>query len=291
MITLVVFSMDRALQCDSLLRSVVDHCTGLDRVVVLAKASSDLHIEAYRTLRALGEYDELTVNGAEGGLPLGEDIFQAVNDSQHTVLAVDDQLFYAPSDFAWAVEEMRLNDAFVWSWRLGHKPGVTQVLTGRGADYWMCPPRVADFDYAYLFHSDGALYRTEDYVAKLDRYLPDWRTGKYIPNDFEGAVAGRLAEWNSSAGVHLGPRDPTCITWQINKEQSTRRKQYGSPWHETTETALDALAEAYLAGKRVDNQALYADTSWTTRFNPPGVRPTHVWACEESSRFYTSMIR
>ena len=252
---------------------------------MLAKASSELHIAAYRQLLERCVCDEMTVNGLEGGLPLGEDVFQAVNDSVHTALAVDDQLFYAPSDFKKAAWLLDADDAFVWSWRLGFKkPGVEWD----DDEHWTCSALSSDRDYGYLWHSDGALYKTADYTKMLDQYLPDWRTGAYTPNDLEAAVAGRRRDWAPHVGPHLGPLSPTSITWQLNRVQT----KYGSPAAEIPETNVDALAQAYLDGKRVDNDALYgALNANPLRWNPPGARPTHVWACKEASEFWASCVR
>ena len=293
MITLVVFSKDRAMQLDSLLRSVKDHCTGIDRVVVLAKASSALHIAAYRRLLEEGEHDELTVNGVDGGLPLGEDVFQAINDSEHVALAVDDQLFYAPSNFTKAAFSLDEHNAFVWSWRLGLRKDRSETERcpcplDEADPHWLCSAFDSDPDYGYLWHSDGALYGTSVYVNKLDTWLPDWRTGVYTPNDLEAAVAARAARWKPSVGPHLGPLSPTCITWQLNRVQT----KYGSPAAEIPETNVDALAQAYLEGKRVDNEKLYeALRADPLQWNPPGARPTHVYACEEASRFWAGCVR
>lgn len=290
MITLVVFSKDRALQCDSLLRSIEDHCTGIDCVVVLAKASSELHITAYRQLLERCLCDEMTVNGESGGLPLGNDVFQAVNDAEYTALAVDDQLFYAPSDFKKAAVSLEEHSGFVWSWRLGLPTSRNRCeCPFEDADpHWLVSALDSSRDYGYLWHSDGALYHTDDYLKMLDRCLPDWQTGAYTPNDLEAAVARRKAQWAPLVGPHHGPLTPTCITWQLNRVQT----KYGSPATEIPETNVDALAKAYLAGKRVDNDALYgALVANPLRWNPPGARPTHVYACEEASRFWAGCVR
>lgn len=282
MITLVVFSKDRAMQLDSLLRSVKDYCTGIDRVVPIVYASNALHENAYWKLAHEAPFTELRM---QVGDPLGKLVEEVTTKgSDHIALAVDDMLFYARSDFRSAARRLRDQDAFVWSWRLGHKPGVTREI----ADFWDCAALTADRDYGYLFHSDGALYRTEGYLRMVDGMLPDWRTGEYTPNDIEGAVACRKRQWAPQVGPHLGPLHPTCITWQLNRVQT----KYGSPAAEIPETNVDALARAYLDGARIDNEKLYAALRENAlRFNPPGTRPTHVWACEEASRFWAAAIR
>lgn len=323
-ITLVVFSKDRAMQLDSLLRSVKDHCTGIDNVAVIAKASNQFHEMAYAAMdKTFPGPDVVMVLSTENtpehlGAVLGHFLgiaadgrFRPLRDEDaayidtirnqqltHIALAVDDQFFYAPSDFAGAAEALDQQNAFVWSWRLGELepskfggnclPGVE--MPSPSLPHWACSPLVADRDYGYVWHSDGALYKTYNYTQMLDRWLPDWRTGDYTPNDLEGLVAAKRQLWAPRVGPHLGPTKPTCITWQLN----LARRDYasGSPAFELSETRLDALAAAYLAGKRVDNEQLYAALREDPlRFNLPGDRPTHVRACKEASRFWASAIR
>jgi hypothetical protein len=296
MITLVVFSKDRAMQLDSLLRSVKDHCAGIDFVFVLWQASSDLHLETYKHVapRGAADFAIRLCMYPQHSKPLGEavaDVLTWHGGASHVALAVDDQLFYRSSDFKIAAETLDEHLGFVWSWRLGYDPEFTEEcpcpLEGL-ATHWLTTSYTQSPDYNYLWHSDGALYRTITYQAKLDMCLPDWRTGKYTPNDLEAAVAGRKSTWAASAGPHLGPSKPTCVTWQLNRTQT----KYGSPAAEIPETNLDVLARAYLEGKRVDNERLYvALRKDPQRFNPPGARPTHVYACEEASRFWASAIR
>ena len=290
MISLVIFSKDRAMQLDSLLRSVKDHCTGIDRISVVAKASSRLHVDAYYRLRDHGGYDELVVSDSHGGAPLGHELSLAIEDSEHTIVAVDDQLFYRLSDFKLAAATLDEHAGFVWSWRLGYDPEFTEECPCVEGCYthWLTTSFVQSPDYSYLFHSDGALYKTATYTGKLDMYLPDWRTGDYIPNDLEAAVAAKRSRWAVSAGPHLGPLEPTCITWQLNRVQT----KYGSPAGESLDTALNQLALAYLDGRRVDNERLYELLQTDAqRFNPPGARPTHVYACEEASKFWVGCVR
>jgi hypothetical protein len=283
--TLIIFSMDRALQCDSLINSVRDHVTGVNRVVVIARATSELHAKAYNVLGCSYTEYEILLETHKHGLTslLSKIVYSA--DLDYVAIAVDDQIFYRPSDFTTAVGALEDEKAFVWSWRLSHKPGETEIKN----KYWLdAAPK--DEVYRYLWHSDGALYRRDHYVRMLNTYIPLWPTQRLIPNDIEARIASAAHEWQPSVGPHVGPLNATCMTWQINKEKSTAGV-WASPWCTIPETELDVLAQAYLNGKRTDNLALYTDLSWTTRFNRPGAYPTHVSAGEEASRFYAALIR
>jgi hypothetical protein len=302
MVTLVVFSMDRALQLDSLLHSIADHVTGVEHVVVIARASSELHQRAYDQLEACSSQLVTIVredSATRPGVPLGAALAAAIErfDSiTHVGFAVDDMIFYRPSDYAVAAKVLDMRKGSVWSWRLGHREPAHidfQFDHTLHEMWWSCPSITDDRDYRYLFHTDGALYRRERLVTTLDvgmHGMPGWRDISFTPNAMESYCASWVSVHRAGLGPHLGPIAPTCITWQLNKESTTKGK-YGAPWCEIPETNLDAMAAAYLAGKRVDNAALYADTGWTTRFNPPGARSTHVHACEEASNFYARLIR
>ena len=278
------------MQLDSLLRSIERYCTGIDRVVVIAKASDQLHVNAYKQLVTHCMADEMCVSGPDGGAPLGYELDAALDGTDYVALAVDDQLFYAPSDFKVAAETLDEHLGFVWSWRLGFDPDFTEscLCLEDLKEHWLTTSYAQSPDYSYLFHSDGAIYKTERYVQMLDRFLPDWRTGKYIPNDLEAAVVGQRAVWAATVGPHLGPPKPTCITWQLNRVQG----RYGSPAAELPETRTNTLAMAYLDGRRVDNEKLYTAMSRDAQqFNPPGARPTHVYASEAASKFWAECVR
>ena len=291
------------MQLDSLLRSVKDHCTGIDWVTVIWRSSSDLHFAAYQQVAEGSGLGARLCMYPQHGTALGDALGCEVGcpstnaflpdtpvRADHIALAVDDQLFYRPSDFKLAAATLDEHNGFVWSWRLGYDPEFTEecpcLVSLR--EHWLTTSFTASPDYSYLFHSDGALYKTANYTHMLDRFLLDWRTGKYTPNDLEAAVAGKRSRWAVSTGPHLGPMKPTCITWQLNRVQT----RYGSPAAEIEQTRLNYLALAYLDGRRVDNEKLYemlrADAQ---RFNPPGARPTHVYASEEASKFWASAIR
>jgi hypothetical protein len=274
MITLVVFSKDRAMQLDSLLRSVGDHCTGIDDVVVIADATSDLHERAYDQLA----FDGTLLRQRALDVSLGVALAYALKRAEHVSFAVDDMIFYRPSDFGWAAKELDTEKAFVWSWRLGRRNNC--VIDTCDGSFWCGPP-------GYAWHVDGSLYRTADYARTLERFYPQWREAR-TPNDLEGTVAMRADEWAPGI-LHLGPIEPTCMTWQINQAHVTPGVRR-APFTAVSETQLDALAEAYLAGRRVDNERLYADLSWTVRFQKRPGR-AHVEACEESAAFYASLIR
>jgi hypothetical protein len=280
MTTVVVFSMNRALQCDSLLQSIRDQTTGINRVAIIARATTPEHRAAYDLLQERFPAHLIVFEDRHDSCAAL--LAQIIQDADHVCLTVDDQVFYAPSDFELAVEALTHTGGFVWSWRLGAVEGSVPF------PYWTCPAFNDDPDYGYVWHSDGALYRRRDYEALLNRYIPEWQGRVLIPNDLEAMVAAHRQQWARVVGPHIGPTNQTCITWQINKQPSTEK--YGAPWAEVSETTPDALAAAYLAGKRVDNERLYGG-AWIEKLCPPGSVPTHVAATPAAALFYASLIK
>lgn len=283
------------MQLDSLLRSIDDHCIGIDNVVVAWRATAPLHQQAYaQAIKSAALACELHFV-AETRRPLGTTLQSALRGDydlvgasgvyaasgappDHVGFAVDDMLFYGASNFAQATAILDARSAFVWSWRRGLATRPDSVRAG--IDFWLGPA-------GYAWHVDGSLYRTMDYMRMLDQFYPAWKSAR-TPNELEGVVAANSEEWSSGL-VHVGPIEPTCMTWQINQAHETPSIQR-APFAAVPATELDVLAEAYLAGRRVDNKKLYADTSWTTKFQKrQGL--AHVEACEEAAVFYASLIR
>lgn len=280
----IVFSLDRALQLESLLRSMDDLCFGLSRVVVLWNASTKLHEDAYTHLRSAQRKTQVVF--VRDDQRLGQILGEVVEGAPETFLAlhVDDQVYFRSSDFGQAEEVLGL-DAFVWSWRLGRA-----AFCETNEDEWRVRlGDTIDRDYSYLWHSDGAVYDRQKWLNVLNHINPTWREHCTTPNAVESMAATTRVGWPPGT-IHAGPLQATTMTWQLNKETTTEGK-YGAPWCVIPETELDALAEAFLAGKRVNNERLYADKSWTRKFQVGDSARTHVRACAESSRFFAGLIK
>ncbi len=281
----IIFSMNRALQCDSLLTSLEDHATGIDTTAVICRTTSRLHIDAYDKAAELHPNADFCAETEGFGCTQWlKRVLGTYKDITHVCINVDDQIYFRPADFQRAATTVA-HPVFIWSWRLGHTPPWTYGLK----THWAARDS-ADKHYGYLWHSDGALYELEAYLRMLNGSTPNWRTdSNLIPNDLEQNAAMYCPIWGQRL-IHCGPLEQTCITWQINKE-STTESNYKAPWATVPETELNALAAAFLAGKRVDNQKLYNDLSWTTRFQKPTSAPTHIEACPEAAAFYATLLR
>lgn len=278
MTTVIVASMNRAFQCDSLLRSLDDHCAGVDRVVVVARATSALHREAYARLFSSHLVDYvLDIEGYS--VHLGR-VVRGLPKHDFLSLMVDDQIFYRHADFSDAQSILVGTDALVWSWRLGFDSRRCSLHV----NHWRSRGQTDDY-YGYLWHSDAGVYRVGDWVSLMDTALPGWDERRRIPNDLEAAGARLQRKAGAPHPLHVGPILPACVTWQINKEVTTR-SCYSAAWQTTSKTSLDALAHAFLEGRRFDNDAFSALTEGP-HFGAVG----HVPATRENTEFYERLIR
>src|SRR5262249_36920792 len=160
---------------------IKDHCAGVDRTIVIYRGTNELHTAAYKHLGRGAPASQFEL-WPQHSAALGALLNDVLSLSTYVSIAVDDQLFYPPSNFEVAAETLLEHLGFVWSWRLGHSERHTEVcLPCPHGSHWLTTAYSPSADYGYLFHSDGALYPTAAYTGKLDMYLPDWRTGDYIP--------------------------------------------------------------------------------------------------------------
>lgn len=267
MIVGVVASMDRAFQCDALLRSL-QYVAGLDRIVVIARATSALHMRAYARLKMRFGYIEVIDDTDGYSVHLGR-VVQQLADTDHLMLMVDDQMFFAHADCTQAAAKLsQVQNAFVWTWRLGFDSRFCESL---GDGTWKALAAVKDDYYGYPWHSDGALFNVGAWRAHVDRALSDWATYPYIPNELEAAGAKAIRE-SFPHFAQLGGERPVCTTWQINKEATTRHR-FGAKWCGISEIELDELARKYVAGARFSLSPFWRDAAYRF-FNSPHVPPT-----------------
>lgn len=266
MIRVIVFSKDRPFQCESLVRSLRDQATGIDEIVVVASATLPGAREGYVVLERESRCRLIFERSS-----CVRELPALFTDADFVGLAVDDQTFFRPSDYGLASRALVEDEAFLWSWRLSGKVGTTE---DRGS-WWRCT-QGAPGPYGYLFHTDGSLYEKKALVRFLDRAIPTWRFSEYTPNDFEGRAVGY------AIGRHVGPFEKTCVSFQLNKVTSAAAAR--APWFSMPETQTEALVDAFLAGRRFDNETFY-------RVAPGWARETHVSATREAAEFYASLIR
>ena len=115
----IMFSKDRAMQCDASLRSFYKYCTDKDtKIIVLYKTSNKKHAKSYDVLKE--EYLDKNI----WFMPQGDfktDILSFIEDSDFITFLVDDNLFIGnfSLSFARSVIEFDENNVLGFSFRMG----------------------------------------------------------------------------------------------------------------------------------------------------------------------------
>jgi hypothetical protein len=300
----IIFSYDRPLQLDGLIRSILTHTDLVPKqIVCLCRSSSSAFRRAYnqvsRELQVAIIHENVTLPGLDyrqldralSILPRGRYrvrdairrlttpapiihlITTAAADADFISFAVDDMVYFQHASFAYAATVMQDNPAIcVWSWRLGadlqRHPNMKI-----NEEYWTLQHQGLGIPYGYVFHTDGSLFRR----AVLERWLVTLkpRTGITL-NDIESKLWDTYRNHPESVDIgelHAGPSKQACITWQINKVSLGGSHHY----IEDPRTKAEYLLQAYLHGASLDYSLLPEGTSWIKELNRTYMLPhTHI---------------
>jgi hypothetical protein len=238
----VVFSKDRPLQLDGLLRSIELHARGLyDELVVIYRASSPLFQLGYLDCKRDG------VEFWRQSDDFRSDVVEAVSDARYVAFHCDDDLFYRPCP----PEDVTLPYGRVvcTSLRLGTNTSYCQPLDLEQAVPvtvpWEWPQEQHDFGYP--FSLDGHLYQGQavrDLVGELGEFA--------CPNDLEhrGVTLMQL-EPEAWGPLMQAPPLSCVVSVPMNRVQDA----YPNPCDNRPEWQPEVLCERFLAGERVDLEA------------------------------------
>lgn len=256
----IVFSKDRALQVDLLLRSVADHLRGASlQLTVLFRASDPGFAEGYRRVADL--HAGMAVRWVEESA-FRDDVLAAVAAAPCRALMflVDDDVIFRPVDLAPLLHAFGPRHLFV-SLRAdrsypAHRPPRFRVRPTHLQWIWHDFGRPTVWNYP--FSVDGNLFHPGD-VRRLLATL-DFRA----PNSLEGAMDGkrhapRFSLWRPLA---LAPPAAVLFNNPLNKVQTE-----GETWHAGTDPA--ELNRALLSGRRIDPRPCYDATPDSTHFAVP----------------------
>jgi hypothetical protein len=146
----IVFSKDRAMQLDALLRSMVRFAPESEPITVLVRWREARYAESYQVLMAdWPEVHFITESVFK------TDLFTAIDANDDTLtMLVDDDVFYRPAP---PVPDLKPGQCF--SFRLGLNVR-TNYVTGE-------PQGPGSDDFRYAYSQDGHVFRTEEILPLL----------------------------------------------------------------------------------------------------------------------------
>jgi hypothetical protein len=241
-ISCLVFSRNRPMQLDALLRSIETHAQALyGETTVLYRSDSPMHALAYLDCLKAHPRVESQRQSSSFELDLREWFDRSSGD--WIGFHCDDDLFYRSP----LVEPLPAADELCYALRLGknttfcHPLGVEQqvptALEVCGAP-WFWP--AADHDFGYPFSLDGHIYRRSSIGALLAELRFD------SPNDFEhrGQLLMREPGWPKL--IHAPYR--SCV---VSVPANRVNDGYANPCSDNPDWQPANLTVRFLAGERI----------------------------------------
>jgi hypothetical protein len=253
----IVFSKDRAMQLDGLLRSMQRHTRGAIRVHVLYATSSEAHDACYREL--MNEYADSAVEfigGAEGAR-FRRAVMRVLRTSpaRACLFLVDDIMFtedvdvasFAELASAECVPSLRLGANLRIAYTSSAEQPLPHFLEGDGPEEHSAAPdddallrwkwADAELDWAYPLSVDGNIFDRRKLLGSL-RLLPFTS-----PNSLEARLQRRLRSWRGTEGVCFAKS--RIVNIPINRVQSEYENLHGV-------VHQDELATLWRTGNRID---------------------------------------
>lgn len=247
----IIFSKDRALQLDSLLRSIKDNYSELpSSLTVLYSVSNEKFDKAYKILQ-----DKEFIPGITWCREISfsndmRTIINSLDPSSYIQFLVDDDIIFRPFDIdilskfttQYLTLSLRVDKSYLrfpnpsfqidkeylkWNW------------------YPLFKKRTGNFWY-YPFSVDGNIFHTAD-IQKMLTYIQF-----KAPNSFEGEMSGAKKKFLNKRMMLATPR-AVLFNNPLNSVQ-----EEGETWNEGL--SVESMNEEYLSGKEIDNSELYSTT-------------------------------
>lgn len=244
----IIFSKDRALQLDSLLRSIKDHYSEMPlSITVLYSVSDESYNAAYQKLQNKEIISGIKWHKESFFSDDMRGVINALEPSSNIQFLVDDDVIFRPfnlsilSNFSqkYLAISLRVDKTYPrfsppsflyddkyleWNW------------------YPLFKKRTGNFWY-YPFSVDGNIFHTSD-IQKMLTYI------KFkAPNSFEGEMSGAKKKFLNKR-IMLGTPKAVLFNNPLNSVQ-----QEGETWNEGL--SVGKMNSEYLDGYVIDNSVLY----------------------------------
>jgi hypothetical protein len=250
---LIVFSYDRPLQLYALLESVTARITGLDRIIVIYRASDKTYAEAYHNLTQTFEHITFWYQNNPPKDFKSLTMYALNSSKQHYILfAVDDNIVTDYIDIPSAIALLQATHAYGFYFRLGTHltycysaqqvqkvPPYQQVLD----DVYLWHFEEGEWDWRYPHTVDMTLYRIQDIAPQIE--LLHFST----PNSLEGHWALKTSHIINTYGLfHEHTKIVNVPLNRVQTECPNINMQAFSP---------QELLTLFMQGKKIDIEPLF----------------------------------
>jgi hypothetical protein len=247
---IVIFSKDRACQCDSLLRSIRDNFgSPYASLTVLYKTSSPRFQNGYDLLAVRPVLDRAVLRQEHAFYEDVAGLCNGFDDASLVMFLVDDDVVFRPCDISAAVGVFTDEHLFI------------SLRASRSYAGDVAPRFLSDGPYLewkwnyhtrswvtwnYPFSVDGNIFHA-NHIKKIIRKI-----AFDAPNSFEGRMhTSRHAWWIKRIKKALALPEAAVFNNPLNRVQTESRT-----WH--SDVSAEAMNDYYLNGMSIDNAALYA---------------------------------
>jgi len=248
-VTSIVFSKDRAMQLDCILRSFFKHCLDSSSVDmnVLYTASDLAHESQYKSLKE--DYPSVVFVREKD---FRKDLLSMLRSSDYTLFLVDDNIFVKDFTVSDTVSALYANENSIgFSLRLGRNTRYCYMLDRiqRLPDFQRASGDIlvyqwvgADHDFGYPLEVSSSVYRTSDMTALLEKI--DFRN----PNTLELAMDSSKGLFSARRKELLCFEQSVAFCNPVNTVQKMWKNRSGTD----SGHSLETLAEMFDKGLRIN---------------------------------------
>lgn len=248
-LNIVIFSKNRALQLESLLRSILDNFSfPIKSTTILYKSTTDVFSNGYNILKhndlfkSYIFYEEVDFKN---------DLISIINQFEidsKIMFLVDDDVFFKNIDISNLISSFSNENLFISlradrSYQNDMQPKFiknTELLKWK---WYFSRGKIVTWNYP--FSVDGNIFHT----SVINKILSDINFS--APNSLEGNMHSyRKTKWVKKIKTALAPRYSVVVNNPLNKVQSE-----GDTWHQSI--CVEELNNKLLNGYRINNKALY----------------------------------
>jgi hypothetical protein len=260
-LTIVIFSKDRACQLDSLLRSIRDNgrgpCTG---ITVLYRATTAAFAAGYDVCMRRDIIDNVEWRQEKIFQDDVRDIVGRMDDDSLVMFLVDDTIMFRPCVLGKVIDAFTEKHLFVSVRTSRTYPSDTQpefLKTGEFLEWKWNYSRRKWVTWNYPFSVDGNIFHACHMKKVVKKVVFS------APNSFEGRMhTYRHAWWIKRISLALALPEAAVFNNPLNRVQSE-----GETWHENI--AAEYLNDRYLSWMQIDNSVLYSATPIATHYAVP----------------------